>query len=113
MDMKKSLFILLCLISLNGFGQFVRKPVKTNLISYDLRNPAPSTWEDPKVYIGITAVGGTFIVNRFVCKNMTEGQQMLIAVGGAATLYLSYVIFDAIKDHKHKNRYKKCNRRII
>jgi hypothetical protein len=38
---------------------------------------------------------------------------MLIAVGGAATLYLSYVIFDAIKDHKHKNRYKKCNRRII
>lgn len=110
--MKKSLVILLCLISLNGFGQLVHKPVKATLIGYNLSQPVPSTWEDPKVYIGIVAVGGTFVVNRYVCKNMTEGQQMIVALSGAATLWLSYTIFDAVRDHKYKNRYKKCVRRI-
>lgn len=110
--MKTIILILALIISVNCFGQLVHEPVKTTLVSYDLRQSTPSTWQDPKVYIGIVAVGGTFVVNRFVCKDMTEGQQMLIAVGGAATLYLSYTIFDLLRDHKHKNRYKKCVRRI-
>jgi len=112
--MKKSLFILLCLIYFNSFGQYSKeyKQKQTKLVSYNLTQKTPSTLEDPKVYIGIVAVGGTFLVNRYVCTNMTEGQQMLVAISGAATLFLTYTIIDAVRDHKYKNRYKKCVHRI-